>query len=187
VLFTRRSEIERGAILYGYGLPQEGKRQQRREALGEAGASMEGHDSATDQQSDRAATSGGRAHATLKQQMARLLGHGCDVCGRRIVGSGYYFEETEPAPEPRRMWTLCEACAEMAQREVERTSVRSPLRLRIAMGIVASERGSGGTPGREVAEDDSGFNRWLVAVVWIAFAVHALAFILVAAVIAAEH
>ena len=43
-------------------------------------------------------------------------------------------------PEPRLTWTLCKPCYSALLNEMRVSPVRSPLRLRIAVGIVASER-----------------------------------------------
>ena len=42
-------------------------------------------------------------------------------------------------PEPRGSWALCERCNEAVHLQMEQSSVRSALRLRIAVGLVASE------------------------------------------------
>lgn len=49
---------------------------------------------------------------------------------------------TEPVgvPEPRLSWTLCKQCHQALLQEMERSPVLSPLRLRIAIGIIAAER-----------------------------------------------
>jgi hypothetical protein len=48
----------------------------------------------------------------------------------------------EPAgvPEPRLSWALCKNCYQALLKEMHHSPVQSPLRLRIAMGLVASER-----------------------------------------------
>jgi hypothetical protein len=48
--------------------------------------------------------------------------------------------EPEGVPEPRHAWMLCNDCYQALVIEMRRSPVRSPLRLRIAMGLVASER-----------------------------------------------
>ena len=48
--------------------------------------------------------------------------------------------EPEGVPEPRLTWTLCKPCYGALINEMRVSPVRSPLRLRIAVGIVASER-----------------------------------------------
>jgi hypothetical protein len=48
--------------------------------------------------------------------------------------------EPEGVPEPRLSWTLCKACYHALIEEMRCSPIKSPLRLRIAMGLVASER-----------------------------------------------
>jgi hypothetical protein len=44
------------------------------------------------------------------------------------------------APEPHQEWSLCKPCQQALFVEMRRSSIRSPIRLRIAMGLVAAER-----------------------------------------------
>lgn len=48
--------------------------------------------------------------------------------------------EPVDAPEPRRAWTLCKPCYQALVAEIDRSPLRSPVRLRVAMGLVAAER-----------------------------------------------
>lgn len=64
----------------------------------------------------------------------------CSICEHRIGGSVTYLEETGAVPEPRQSWTLCPTCAAAVRAEMERSPVVGPLRVRIAVGVVASER-----------------------------------------------
>ncbi|GCE04293.1 hypothetical protein KDAU_16220 [Dictyobacter aurantiacus] len=64
----------------------------------------------------------------------------CSVCTARIWFEPIEMVEPEGVPEPRLSWVLCRACHQLLQNEMTRSPVRSPLRLRIAMGIVAAER-----------------------------------------------
>ena len=50
------------------------------------------------------------------------------------------MKEPLEAPEPRREWMLCGPCHNVLLRELGRSTIRSPLRLRIAMCFVAAER-----------------------------------------------
>ncbi|HEV2579455.1 MAG TPA: hypothetical protein VGT44_01270 [Ktedonobacteraceae bacterium] len=43
-------------------------------------------------------------------------------------------------PEQRQEWVLCKPCHSALLVEMRRSSLRSPTRLRIAMGLVAAER-----------------------------------------------
>jgi len=51
--------------------------------------------------------------------------------------------EPEGVPEPRRSWILCRDCYQALVVEMRRSPVRTPTRLRVAMGIVAAERWPG--------------------------------------------
>ena len=43
-------------------------------------------------------------------------------------------------PEPRGSWVLCKSCHEALLIEMRRSPIHTPLRLRIALGLVASDR-----------------------------------------------
>jgi hypothetical protein len=50
------------------------------------------------------------------------------------------LKEPPEAPEPRYEWILCKPCHAALLAEMRRSSIRSPVRLRVAMGLVAAER-----------------------------------------------
>ncbi len=64
----------------------------------------------------------------------------CGICRRRLGKTLFFVEETGDVPEPRRSWVLCEDCDAAVHQQVDHSPVRSPLRLRVAVGLVASER-----------------------------------------------
>jgi hypothetical protein len=64
----------------------------------------------------------------------------CSICNRRIWFDPIQVVEPEGVPEPRLSWMLCKHCYEMLLVQMRCSPVRSPLRLRIAIGLVASER-----------------------------------------------
>ena len=64
----------------------------------------------------------------------------CSICSGRLKSGSVPLMEPEGVPEPRRSWILCNDCYQSLLIEMRRSPVRTPLRLRIAMGIVASER-----------------------------------------------
>ena len=64
----------------------------------------------------------------------------CSICTSTIWLRPIALKEPVGVPEPRRMWVLCKSCHTALLVEMRRSPVRSPLRLRIAMGLVASER-----------------------------------------------
>jgi hypothetical protein len=70
----------------------------------------------------------------------KRLGTCCSICTRHIWFDYVALTEPEGVPEPRHSWTLCHECHLALVTEMRRSPVRSPLRLRVAMGIIASER-----------------------------------------------
>ena len=64
----------------------------------------------------------------------------CSICKRRLGQWMFFVEETGDVPEPRGSWVLCAACNEAVHIQMETSPLQSPLKLRIAVGLVASER-----------------------------------------------
>ena len=64
----------------------------------------------------------------------------CSICTRLIWFHPIVLEEPVGAPEPRHEWVLCKPCHEALLLEMHRSSLRSPVSLRIAIGLVAAER-----------------------------------------------
>src|SRR5437868_6925412 len=64
----------------------------------------------------------------------------CSICTSFIWFHPIALEEPVGAPEPRQEWILCRWCHEALIVEMRRSSIRSPVRLRIATGLVAAER-----------------------------------------------
>ena len=116
----------------------------------------------------------------------------CDICGQPLGAHGYYVQEEPEAPDPPQGWTLCRECSEAVWRHVEGMALPNPRRLRIAVGLVASERA---TPeairarAPDAARDRRADRRTEHMLIWlfaIFFLVHALVFILVVIEIAAR-
>ncbi len=87
----------------------------------------------------------GRAstHATRRKELRNATKRPpvrCSICARRTWLHATHLVEPLGVPEPRQAWTLCKRCHTELLTEMERSPVLSPLRLRIAMGIVAAER-----------------------------------------------
>lgn len=74
------------------------------------------------------------------QQAGKRASVRCSICTRRTWSNATHLIEPLGVPEPRQSWTLCKRCSELLLIEMERSPVLSPLRLRIAMGIVAADR-----------------------------------------------
>lgn len=64
----------------------------------------------------------------------------CSICQRRLSDDIAFLDETGNVPEPRRSWMLCAACDAAVRAEIERSPVQGPLRLRVAVGVVAADR-----------------------------------------------
>ena len=119
----------------------------------------------------------------------------CDVCAQPLGTHGYYVQEEPDAPEPPeapQSWTLCRECSQAVWRHVERMALPTPRRLRIAVGLVASERA---TPeairarAPNAVRDRRSERRMERMLIWlfaIFFLVHALVFILVVIEVAAR-
>ncbi len=63
----------------------------------------------------------------------------CSICARRTWLNAAHLIEPLGVPQPRQSWTLCKRCHTALLVEMERSPILSPLRLRIAMGIVAAD------------------------------------------------
>jgi hypothetical protein len=91
----------------------------------------------------------------------------CSICNIRLRASAVPINEPEGVPEPRHSWMLCRDCYQEVVAEVRRSPVRTPLRLRIAVGMVASVRSpdSYSSTARTVSNDYKKF--LFIAIVFI--------------------
>ena len=64
----------------------------------------------------------------------------CSICTSSIWFTPIWLTEPSEAPEPHHQWILCKSCYKALLVELRRSSIRLPLRLRVAIGLVASER-----------------------------------------------
>ncbi len=97
-------------------------------------------------------------HGASKRTIIR-----CSICRRRTWMNATHIEEPPGVPEPSMSWTLCKRCHAALLVEMERSPVLSPLRLRIAMGIVAADRSPDAyAPTRAPMTDHS----WIVIMGW---------------------
>ncbi len=64
----------------------------------------------------------------------------CSICYRRIWPIFFPLREPAEAPDPQQSWSLCKGCYTAVLVELERSSLDSPVRVRVAAGIVAAER-----------------------------------------------
>ena len=64
----------------------------------------------------------------------------CSICQKRLGREIHFLDETGEAPEPRMSWALCDECSAAVRDQMVRGPVRGALRLRVAVGIVSTER-----------------------------------------------
>ena len=110
----------------------------------------------------------------------------CAVCGQSESSEWFEFYGDDEVSEPR-SWMLCATCTQAVRRELERTQLRSAARVRVAIAMVASERANRTLSVDADVRQDERMEHLLIGTVLVAFAVHALAFVLVIAFIAASH
>ena len=84
----------------------------------------------------------------------------CSICNHRTWFDAVPVMEPEGVPEPRLSWILCNTCYQVLLIEMRRSPIRTHLRLRISIGLVASERWHKAYPTalRTVISD----RRWIV-------------------------
>jgi hypothetical protein len=70
----------------------------------------------------------------------KRIGTCCSICTRHMWFDYVSLIEPEGVPEPRHSWTLCHECHLSLVTEMRRSPLRSNIRMRVAMGIVAAER-----------------------------------------------
>jgi hypothetical protein len=107
----------------------------------------------------------------------------CSVCTRRIWFDPMYVQEPEDVPAPRNGWVLCKECHGLLVTEFRRSPVRSPLRLRIAMGLVAAERSPHAYPTR--MRESINDHRWIVFIAvgtFIAMILHLALIVIIAGI-----
>ena len=119
----------------------------------------------------------------VNRRARRRTNENCSICTSRIWFDAVPLMEPEDVPEPRRAWVLCQQCYQALMVEMRRSPVRSPLRLRIAMGLVASERWPHSYSSTDNVESDRGKIIFIVWAFIIAMLVH-LALIVMIAMIA---
>ena len=105
-----------------------------------------------------------RAGPSEGHQPARSAGLRCAICERKLGKSLHFVEETGDVPEPRGSWLLCDECDAAVHEQLARTPIQSPLRLRIAVGLAASER----TPAaRRAAFGQMSDRSWALLFLWL--------------------
>ncbi len=104
----------------------------------------------------------------------------CSICMRRTWFHTIHLIEPEGVPDPRQEWALCRRCHQALLIQMRVSPVRTPLRLRIAIGLVASERSPYVyAPARRPLSDRS----WIIIMAWgfgIAMVLHLILIVMLA-------
>ena len=114
-------------------------------------------------------------HTPQKRTIVR-----CSICTRRTWLKTTHLMEPVGVPEPRQAWALCKGCHQSLLIEMRRSPVLSPLRLRIAIGIVASERSPHIYAPRHQPLSD---RTWIAVIAWgfaIAMVLHLILIVMLA-------
>ena len=106
----------------------------------------------------------------------------CSICERRMWNTFIPLIEPEDVPDLRQEWKLCKRCHQELLVQLRLSPVRTPLRLRIAMGLVAAERSPYTyAPTRKPLTDRS----WIIIMAWgfgIAMLLHLILIVMLATV-----
>ncbi|HEX6123405.1 MAG TPA: hypothetical protein VFY89_09600, partial [Ktedonobacterales bacterium] len=121
---------------------------------------------------------------TEREEVPRNTGERlrCSICARRLGKTLAYLEETGDVPEPRLSWLLCEACGMAVREQMARANLQSPLRLRVAVAMVSTER----TPqARRAHFGQLSDSAWIKLLFWafiLGLLAHLIAIIIVAGI-----
>jgi hypothetical protein len=106
----------------------------------------------------------------------------CSICKRRTWHYSIPLMEPEGVPDPRQEWTLCKRCHQELLVQLSLSPVRTPLRLRIAIGLVAAERSPYAyAPTRKPLTDRT----WIIILAWgfgIAMVLHLILIVMLASI-----
>jgi hypothetical protein len=107
----------------------------------------------------------------------------CSICNHHTWFDAVPVMEPEGVSEQRLSWILCQTCYASLLVEMRRSPVRTCLRLRISIGLVASERWHRAYPTtlRSVVSD----RRWIVLMAWgfiIAMLLHLALIVMIASI-----
>lgn len=106
----------------------------------------------------------------------------CSICTRAIWFSPIMLTEPIEAPEPHYDWILCKSCHKALLVEVRRSPLRPPMRLRVAIGLVAAERFPQISSRRTHAAEQMEFQRefsWVIRLMVLFALMHLIIFVII--------
>jgi hypothetical protein len=111
----------------------------------------------------------------------------CSICARKLGKTVHFIEETSETPEPRQSWMLCDDCDDAVHDQIERAPLRSPMRVRVAVGLVAADRTPAARRARFGQLSDPVWERVIFWGFAGALIVHLIVMIFVASLVSASH
>ena len=120
-------------------------------------------------------------HQERTHKARRFSTERCSICVCHAWFSPAYLTEPEGVPEPRLSWILCKRCHQALTLEMQNSPILSPLRLRIAMGMVAAKYWPNAYPTRVRAYISD--RKWIVFIAAgfiIAMLVHLVLIVMIA-------
>ena len=104
----------------------------------------------------------------------------CSICEHLTWYHSIPLTEPEGVPDPRQEWVLCKRCHQELLVQLRLSPIQTPLRLRIAIGLVAAERSPYAyAPKRRPLSDRS----WIIIMAWgfgIAMLLHLILIVMLA-------
>ncbi len=115
-----------------------------------------------------------------RQGWQRFKPKRCAICAY-FIWRPIVLQEPIEAPEPRHEWLLCSYCHKALLNEMRRSPLSSPVRLRVAIGLIAAER----SPNTYRVSQQQAFERefsWFVWAVVLFTLFHLFIFVILFAV-----
>jgi hypothetical protein len=101
------------------------------------------------------------ARRLIRRGWQRFKPMRCAIC-TAYIWRPIVLKEPVEAPEPRHEWAICTYCHKALLNEMRRSPLSSPVRLRIAVGLVAAER----SPHTYYMSEQKAFQREFSWFVW---------------------
>jgi hypothetical protein len=111
----------------------------------------------------------------------------CSICARKLGKTVHFIEETNETPEPRQSWMLCADCDDAVHDQIERAPIHSPMRVRVAVGLVAADRTPAARRARFGQLSDPVWERVIFWSFAAALIVHLIVMIFVASLVSMNH
>jgi hypothetical protein len=107
----------------------------------------------------------------------------CAICRRRLGDAVTYLEETvDQDAEQRLSWVLCEECSDAVKQQMAQAPIRSPMRLRVAIALVSTERTPAARRMKRGQLTDAGWTKLLFWTFVLAMLAHLAVIVFVAGI-----